>query len=170
MQIDELIEIGLVTRPWGIRGEVKVHITSDIPDRISGLEGVYLHNGQSDPLFYEIEWIKNLNDAVAVKFKGISTPEEAEDLRDLEVAVPESDRALLSDDEYYIYDLIGLEVEDSEGGKLGILKKVYQGAAQDIFLVATSDGDVMVPAVDEFVHEVDLAGGRIVVTLPLLEE
>ncbi len=170
MQLDELIEIGHVARPWGIKGEVKIHLTSDIPDRIDGLEGVYLHNGESNPLFYTIEWIKHLNEAAAVKFEGINTPEEAECLRNLEIAVPESDRAPLSEDEYYIYDLIGLEAEDCEGGKLGTLKKVIQGAAQDIFLIATSDGDVMVPAVPTFVHEVDPAGGRIVITLPLLEE
>ena len=170
MQLDELIEIGHVTKPWGNKGEVKIRITSDIPGRIDGLEGVYLHDGGSEPRFLEIEWIKHLNDAVAVKFKMIGTPEEAEGLRNMEVVVPEGDRAPLSEGEYYIYDLIGLEAEDSEGRNLGILKKVIQGAAQDIFLLATSDGDIMVPAVPEFVHEIDLEGGRIVVTLPLMEE
>jgi len=170
MQLDELIEIGHVAKPWGIKGEVKIHLTSDIPDRIKGLDGVYMHNGESNPLLYTIEWIKNLNDAVAVKFEGINSPEEAESLRNLKIAVPEDDRAPLSEDEFYIYDLIGLDVEDREGKKLGTLKKVLQGAAQDIFLVASADGEVMVPAVLEFVHEVDLAGGRIVVTLPLYEE
>ena len=170
MQLDELIEIGHVAKPWGIKGEVKIHLTSDIPDRIDGLEGVYLHNGESNPLFYTIEWIKHLNEAVAVKFEGINNPEEAEGLRSLEIAVPEDNRAPLSEDEFYIYDLIGLDAEDGEGKKLGTLKKVFQGAAQDIFLIATTDGDVMVPVVLEYVHEVDLAGGRIVITLPLYEE
>jgi 16S rRNA processing protein RimM len=170
MQLDELIEIGHVTKPWGIKGEVKIHLTSDIPDRINDLEGVYLHNGESNPLYYTIEWIKHLNKAVAVKFEGINSPEEAAGLRRLEIAVPVDDRATLSEDEFYIYDLVGLDAEDGGGKKLGTLKKVFQGAAQDIFLIATTDGDVMVPVVLEYVHEIDLAGGRIVITLPLLEE
>lgn len=170
MQLDELIEIGHVAKPWGIKGEVKINLTSDIPDRIDGLDGVYLHNGESNPLFYAIEWIKHLNEDVAVKLEGINTPEDAEGLRNLTLAVPEGDRAPLSEDEFYIYDLIGLEAEDGEGKKLGTLKKVFQGAAHDIFLIATSNGDVMVPVVPEYVHEIDLAGSLIVITLPLLEE
>ena len=170
MQLDELIEIGHVTKPWGIKGEVKIHLTSDIPDRIDGLEGVYLHNGESNPQYHTIERVKHLNQAVAVKFDGINTPEDAEDLRNFVLAVPEGNRALLSEDEYYIYDLIGLEAEDRDGNKLGTLRKVIQGAAQDIFLFATSEGDVMVPAVPEYVHEIDLTGGRIVITLLLIEE
>ncbi len=170
MKLDELVEIGQVARPWGVKGEVKIRLTTDVPGRFDNLEGVYLHDGRSQPVFYSITWVKNLKDAVAVKFEGIDSPEEAENLREMEVSVPESERAPLTEGEYYIYDLIDLDVVDQDGRRIGKLEKVYQGAAHDIFEVATVEGSVMVPAVPEYVHEVDLVGRRIVLTLPVLEE
>jgi len=170
MQPDELVEIGRVAKPWGIKGEVKIKLTTDIPDRFEGLDGVYLCHGCLEPTYHRIEWIKRLKDAVAVKFEGVETREEVEHLRGREVAVPESERAQLEEGEFYIYDLIGLEVVDTNGKPLGSLGSVYQGAAQDIFVVRTPEGPVMVPAVAEYVYEVDLNRKRVVLTLPAMEE
>ena len=170
MQPDELVEIGRVAKPWGIKGEVKIRLTTDIPNRFEGLDGVYLCHEYSEPTYHRIEWIKRLKDAVAVKFEGVETREGAEHLRGREVVVPETERAPLDEGEFYIYDLIGLEVVDPKGKPLGRLGSVYQGAAQDIFEVHTPEGPVMVPAVAEYVYEVDLNRKRVVLTLPAMEE
>jgi 16S rRNA processing protein RimM len=167
---DDLIQIGIVTKPWGVRGEVKVRLTSDIPDRLAGLEGIWLFDGGTTIRYHAVKGIKQLNDAVALRLEGVDTREAAEEVRNWEVAVPEAERARLAEDEYYIYDLIGLRVEDREGTPLGELTRVWQGAAQDVFEIATADGPVLIPAVAAYVIEIDLAAGLMTVEVPRIEE
>lgn len=167
---EELVEIGVITKPWGVRGEVKVRLSTDVPGRFAALEGVFLSGEELEPSFHRIEGVKNLRGAVAMKLEAVASPEEAETLRGLSVSVPESERAPLGEDDYYIYDLVGLEVLDPEGRTVGTLAKVYQGSGQDVFEIATGTGPVLVPAVKAYILSVDLEDGRIVVRLPVEED
>jgi 16S rRNA processing protein RimM len=164
---EELVEIGVITKPWGVRGEVKVRLSTDVPGRFAALDGVFLSSKESEPTFHRIEGVKNLRGAVAMKLEAVGSPEEAELLRGLSVSVPESERAPLGEDEYYIYDLVGLDVLDPEGRVTGTLAKVYQGSGQDVFEVATGTGPVLVPAVKAYIVSVDIRNGRIVLRLPV---
>jgi len=167
---DELVEIGQVSKPWGVKGEVKVRLVTDVPGRFQGLEGVWLHDNGKKITWYRIEQVKRLKQAVALKLEGIDSPEAAEKLRNLGEAVPEAERAELEEGEFFIYDLIGLEVVDPDGRRLGELTKVFQGSAQDIFEVATPEGARLVPAVTAYVTGIDLERGRVVLILPEIEE
>ncbi|MFC1543852.1 ribosome maturation factor RimM [Gemmatimonadota bacterium] len=170
MKREDLIEIGRVAKPWGVRGEVKIRVTTDIPGRFDGLEGVWLDNGREEPRWYRIESVKRLKGAVAVKLESVDSPEQAELLRDADVAVPESERAELGEDEFYIYELVGLKVFDPTGRLLGSLSRVYQGAANEVFEVTGAGGTMLVPAVKVFVKRVDLEAGEIVLDPPVMEE
>ncbi|MFC1628091.1 ribosome maturation factor RimM [Gemmatimonadota bacterium] len=170
MDADGLIEIGRVAKPWGIKGEIKVSLITDVPGRFDELEGVWVHDGEEKIAYFRIEHVKHLKGAVALKLEGVDSPDSAELLRGFEVSVPEAERAVLGEGEYFIYDLIGLEVVDPEGERLGELTKVYQGSAQDIFEVATPQGARLVPVVLAYVTEIDLEHGRVVLTLPQIEE
>jgi 16S rRNA processing protein RimM len=170
IDVDDLVEIGRVSKPWGVRGEVKVRLTTDIPDRFQGLEGVWIHENGKKIAWYRIEQVKRLKLAVALKLEGIESPEEAELLRNREVAVPENERAELNEGEFFIYDLIGLEVVDRDGRRLGELTKVYQGSAQDVFEITTPDGARLVPVVSTWVTAIEPEQGRVVLTLPEIEE
>jgi len=94
---EDLIEIGRVTRPWGVRGEVKILVTSDIPGRFDRLEEVWLDDGEGPPGHYLIEGMKRLKGSVAVKFASVDSREQAETLRNAWVAVPEAERAELGE-------------------------------------------------------------------------
>ncbi len=169
MSGDDLVELGVISRPWGVHGEVKVRPTSDIPDRFTDLSGVWLYDGIEMVRYHAVRKVKQLNDAVVLTLDGIGTREAAEAVRNWTVAVPEGERAPLGDGEYYIDDLIGLEVEDRAGKPVGRLVKVYQGAAQDVFEIETPGGPVLVPAVSAFIIAVDPSYGRMVVELPVIE-
>ncbi len=170
MERDRLIDVGTITRPWGVRGEVKVFPASDIPDRFRQLEAVWVCVGSLTPERMRIESVKQLKGMVALKLDGISTPEEAEHYRDAVLGIPEEDRAPLEEGAYYIYELVGLKVESPQGETLGVLTRVYQGSAQDVFEIQDEAGATsLVPAVEAWVHEVDIEGGRVVVTIPEIE-
>lgn len=163
---EELVEIGRITKPWGVKGEVKVRVTSDLPGRFHGLDGVWVHGGADGPRWYGIESVKDLKGAVALKLEGVGSIEAAERLRDLEVAVTESERPPLDEDVWYVDELVGLEVVDEDGRAVGSLKAVWQGGAQDVFEVTTPGGPILLPGVKQYVREVDTRAGRIVVRVP----
>ena len=170
MNREDLIEIGRVTKPWGVKGEVKVRITTDIPGRFDELEGVWLDTGREEPRWYRIESVKRLKGAVAIKLESVDSPEQAELLRNADVGVPESERAELGEDEFYIYELVGLKVIAPDGRSLGKLSRVWQGAANEVFEVTGREGSILVPAVKVFVKRVDLKSGVIVVDPPVMED
>jgi 16S rRNA processing protein RimM len=166
---EELVEIGIVVKPWGVRGEVKIRVTSDLPGRFHGLSTVWLDGGTGGPVSYRIETVKDLKGAVAVKLAGIDTPEQAELLRGATAGVPASQRPALDEGSWYIDELVGLEVVDETGRRIGTLKAVWQGAAQDVFEVATAAEPLLLPAVAAFILKVDPEVGRIVVRVPPVE-
>ncbi len=163
---EDLVEVGIVVKPWGIRGEVKIRVTSDLPGRFHGLSTIWLYGNTGAPLLYRIETVKDLKGAVAVKLAGIDTPEQAERLRGATAGVPSSERPALEEGSWYIDELVGLEVVDETGREIGILKAVWQGAAQDVFEITTGDGPLLLPAVTVFIRKVDPEAGRIVALIP----
>jgi 16S rRNA processing protein RimM len=163
---EELVEIGIVVKPWGVRGEVKIRVTSDLPGRFHGLSTVWLDGGTGGPVSYRIETVKDLKGAVAVKLAGIDTPEQAEQLRGATAGVPESQRPALEEGSWYVDELVGLEVVDETGRGIGTLKAVWSGAAQDVFEIATATEPLLLPAVAAFIRKVDPGAGRIVVRVP----
>jgi 16S rRNA processing protein RimM len=163
---EDLVEVGIVVKPWGIRGEVKIRVTSDLPGRFHGLSEIWLYGTTGDPLRYRIETVKDLKGAVAVRLAGIASPEQAETLRGATAGVPASERPALEEGSWYIDELVGLEVVDEAGRGIGTLKSVWQGAAQDVFEIATADGPLLLPAVAAFIRKVDRQAGRIVARIP----
>lgn len=171
MDRDRLIDVGTITRPWGVRGEVKVRPTSDIPRRFQELDAVWVCVGSLPPERRRIESVKQLKGTVALKLEGIGSPEEAERYRDATLGVHEEDRAPLEEGSYYIYEVVGLEARAPDGTLLGIVSRIYQGSAQDVLEVRDPEGERhLVPAVGAWVHEVDIAGGRVVLTIPEVSE
>ncbi|MCH8849929.1 MAG: 16S rRNA processing protein RimM, partial [Chloroflexi bacterium] len=77
--------------------------------------------------------------------------------------VPEGDLAPLSDGQYYRFQIVGLAVFDVEGQKLGHVERVLDTGANDVYLVQDEESELLIPAIDSVVKEIDVAGGRMVV-------
>ncbi len=156
----EKIEIGKIVAAHGIRGEVRILNWSEDPDRFSTLERVYL-SGSEEP--FRIEKARPNGTLSIVKFEGIVTRNDAEALRGRTVCITEEDLPALPEDVYFVKDLMGLTVLDDDTGEtVGTLAEVIQNTAQDIYRIERKGaGDVLVPVVEEFVKEVDLAAGTV---------
>ena len=152
---------GEIGKPHGINGDVYVVRISDDPNRFDpGAELVH-----SDGRTLVVENARPHRDRFLVKFEGIASREDAEALRGT-LFVPASEARELEDGEYWERDLIGCEVFDREGRRLGELVSVVPGTAQDLFEVKTASGVQLVPLVQEFVVEIDPAHGKIVLDPP----
>jgi 16S rRNA processing protein RimM len=154
--------IGTVVAPFGLLGEMKVRIESDFPDRYEGLEKVCLRLPKRAPLLFAVKRTRIHKGQVLLKVEGIDRIEDAEDWRGASVQIPRSQAVKLSEGSYYAVDLIGMDVVTREGRSLGKLENILPYPAQDLFKV----GEILIPAVKEFILNVDIAGKRIVVALP----
>ena len=159
------LEIGQIINTFGIKGEVKVFPLTDDIKRFDDLEIVYVKNKKESQL-YNIESIKYHKNFVLIKFKGINTVEQAEILRNSYLEVDREQAIPLNEGEYFIADLIGLEVYSDEGKLIGKVDDIYNTGANDIYVVKDDLGkQTLLPGIKDVIKNVDLEKGQIIVHL-----
>lgn len=159
---EELIKIGQITSAHGVHGEVRVYPLTDFPERFATLRTVLLGPDAKPTRIKFRGTVKNL---LILQIEGVEDREQAERLRLQYLQVPKSEVHPLPEGHYYVFDLVGLDVIDPEGKPLGKLVAVENTSpAHDIYVVETGLGKrYMVPAVRQFVREISLEKGHIVV-------
>ena len=145
--MEDLLKVGVLTTTHGIRGEVKVYPTTDA-DRFLDLEYVLLDTGREKRKL-EIENVKYFKNLVILKFRGIDKKRE--------LWIPREEAQELEEDEYYIADLIGMDVVLEDGSKFGTLKDVMETGANDVYVVEDAKGEeILLPAIRECILDVDV--------------
>lgn len=157
------LKVGVVTSVHGIKGEVKVFPTTDDSRRFKKLKQVYLDTGK-ELLSLEIEGVKFFKQMVILKFKGYENPDDVMKFRQKELWIDRKDAVRLSKDEYFIADLIDMEVCDEEGKLIGTLKDVISTGANDVYAVETPEGkEVLFPAIKQCILDVDTEARKMTV-------
>lgn len=158
------ITVGKLGRARGVRGEIYVTPATDFPDRFVGLASIFvLDQGRWRSL--DIEWSHLIAGRPVLKFREFNTPEEVARLTNRELAVTREEVVDLPEGMHYVFDVVDCEaVESVTGRRIGRVVDVQQYPANDVYVVRTEDeGDIMVPAVREYVLEVDTENKRIVI-------
>lgn len=168
---DSLVTIGKCVKPHGLNGEMRVKPITDFPERFEQTEHVYAHL-QKDPVrALVVQSARDNHGGYLLKFEGVETIEQAEKLRGFFLAVPEDETVVLEEDEYWHWQLEGLKTFNTDGRQIGILKEVVESPAHDLYLIEEPNGTIhWVPAVKQYVPEIDIANERIVVVLPEIED
>ena len=157
------LAIGKLRRPHGVRGEIIMDILTDFPERLSC--GSLLYIGETHQEI-RLNSIRPNGTTLLVSFAGYTTPETAGEFRNQIVFVPAADRPPLPDGEYYHHQLIGLRVVSDEGRDLGVLREILETGANDVFVVRPSMGsDILLPAIDPVILQVNLEQGEMLVHL-----
>jgi 16S rRNA processing protein RimM len=154
--------VGRIVAPWGVRGEVKVTLETGFPERFKLLKRVYL--GEEATSFV-LEGSRLHKGNALLKLEGFDDRDAAEKLRGQLVQIPIEEAMPLGEDEYYVYQIVGLDVWTTEGEHLGRVSEVLFTGANDVYVVQGEKGEILIPAVEDVVLEVDLAGGRLTVEL-----
>lgn len=154
------VAVGYVRRPRGKRGELSVEPLTEFSERFQ--PGATLL-AQGRP--YTVRSARPHQDTILLELEGIDTPEHAETLRGLVLEIPEAELGPLEADRYYRFQLIGIEVVDTQGHALGRLEEVLETGANDVYVVRDAESELLLPAIDTVVQSVDVAGGRMVVEL-----
>ena len=159
--------IGQVLRPYGVRGELRVEIVTDYPERLSQHAHFYLAHPSSPASVrrYLVERARIHRDVLLLKLGGCDDRNSADELRGMLVQIPIEEAVPLEEGEYYLFQLIGVQVETESGEWLGRVVEVIETGANDVYVVRGPRREILLPAVDEVVLALDLESRRMVVSM-----
>jgi 16S rRNA processing protein RimM len=158
----EYLSVGEIVAPFGLRGELKVLLDTDFPELV--LEATSLYIGEP-PVRYVVEWAQQMRGVVRLKLAGCDSREAAEALRGQVVQVRFEEAPTPGEGEYYYHQLIGLETWSEEGEYLGRVVEVFPTGSNEVLVVRGETGEILLPAIQEVVRQVDLVAGRLWVHL-----
>ena len=164
----EYYRIACIARPHGVQGGVKLQPLTDSVSRFKDMQEAYLEAGG----VYRAVRLSDIGvqpDAVTLHIEGVNTREQAETLRGAYLCVDRAHAVKLPPDTYFIADLIGCEVLDTEGAVYGHVTDVLQTGANDIYVVE-GQRSMMLPALKKVLREVDVEQKRIVAEAAVIGE
>jgi 16S rRNA processing protein RimM len=161
----QFIAVGSIAKAHGVRGEVVIQLLTDSSARFRGLKRVWLGTSERSAVEVAIDHAAIETRGVRLKLSTLNSREEAEKVRGQLLFVEEQNAVRLPKDRYFVHDIIGMEVRDGEGHRLGTVDDVLRYPASDIYVVRGEGREIMIPAVKEFVKKIDAAGRTITVRL-----
>ena len=165
----DFVTIARIQKTQGRVGEVFAELFTDFPERFEQRHHLYVlpEKGERRELELEDHWFHK--GGVVLKFQGIETIDDAEQLLRSEVQLPRQDRAQLEEGATYVSDLVGcelFEIHGSEARKVGVVADVDFSAGEAPLLVVKGDKEYLVPYVEGFLKSADFQGKRIEMVLP----
>uniref|UniRef100_A0A832EIE8 Ribosome maturation factor RimM n=1 Tax=Desulfacinum infernum TaxID=35837 RepID=A0A832EIE8_9BACT len=162
------VPVGKILKTHGIHGAVVVAPYGDTLARRRPGDRLFLQAPRGGvPQGLRIAEKRPLGAAWVIGFEGVEDLSAARRLVGLDVGVPEEDLDPLEDGEYYHHQLVGLAVVTEAGVPLGRVVGVMETKAHDLYAVATDSGrEILLPAVEEIIKQIDVARGVMVVDPP----
>lgn len=159
----DLLEVGKIVNTHGLKGEVKVAVWMDYPEDFEELETVYLKT-RRETLTLTVESVRYQKNNLIVKFAEFKDINEVEQYKNCVLFADRDELGELPEGVHYIVDLIGLDVYNEEGEKIGVISDVFNTGANDIYAVKREGKkDLLLPVIDDVVKEIDIEGGRVTV-------
>ena len=155
MQNNDFYYLGKILRTFGNKGQLMVHLDVDEPEKYKELESVYLDvYGERIPFLIDSIELKNRNSAI-ITLADVSSADEASEYTGREMFLPLTGLPALSGKQFYFHEIEGFSVVDVNFGDLGKLETVLDIHHQILFQIRYGDKEILVPAVDETIIEID---------------
>jgi 16S rRNA processing protein RimM len=158
---EDLVAIGKVIKPHGIRGQIKIAYFGEDPGGFRHYREILIKDGQGIPRVYEIEEVASQPNNLILRLKGIGKREETHLLLRKEILVPRKALPPLEEGEYFWFEILGLTVETQEGKTLGTVKEVLATGANDVLVVEGKERELHLPVTKEVVRNIDREKGVI---------
>lgn len=151
-----MLQVGVITDTHGIKGEVKVFPTTDDVNRFDYLKKAYI-DSKEGLIPVKVNSVKYFKQYVIIKFKGINDINDIEKYKKSPLLVTREDAVPLEEGQYYITDIIGINVYTDDGVNIGTLKEVLQTGANDVYIVRNSENkEILIPAIKQCILGIDL--------------
>ena len=157
--MQDYLLIGEITKPQGVRGELKLRPITCDPGRVDGLKTAYIQDGDGyRPVSIAVR--KADADAVYLRMEGVETRNDAELMRGTALYIDRAHAVELDEDSTFLCDLVGLRGVCTDGTEIGKLTEVMQPGGNDVYVFKGPRGEVLVPALKSVVVKVDLDAGE----------
>ncbi len=156
------IVIGKVVGPFGIRGELKVLVLTDFPERFDKGRHIVLTTSK-DRREAKIRASRPHAGGMLIMLEGVETRNDAEALRGADIVIDREEAAQLEEGSFYVFDIIGLRAVTEDGRDLGEVTEVLQSGANDVYC---TDTGLCIPALKDVVVKVDIPG-KVMVIRPM---
>jgi len=165
---DKFVEIGKIFTTFGLKGCVKVYPYSD-SQTFESFKGkkIWIGNGQM-PMSVKMSDVKRANKkSYLVELDGFNTIEKSKRIVGKIISVKEKELPPLGRDEYYFYQVIGMEAYDESNNLIGVVEDVIRTGANDVFVIKieTRDEEILIPSVKDYVLDIDFENSRMVVKM-----
>jgi 16S rRNA processing protein RimM len=152
---ENVFELGRIIRKHGFKGGLVIKLETDHPERYKNLESVFLtKDGTLIPFFIEKSQLLPSGN-LRVNFEDISTEAEADNLLGAMVCLPAEVLPPLTGKQFYFHEVVGFTAHDAIYGPLGTIETVMERPPQPVFLIRNGDKEILVPAVDDFIQDID---------------
>ncbi|SUY47268.1 ribosome maturation factor RimM [Clostridium putrefaciens] len=155
--MEDYLSVGQISKPHGVKGEVKVIPLTDDMKRFRKLKNVYVDGNEKT-----IVWCKMQVDRVILKIEGIDTMEGAESLRNKYIQIKREEAVRLPKDSYFVTDLLSCTVYDTLENKIGKIYDVIKTGSNDVYWIK-DEKEVLIPALKDIVLDVDIDSHKIII-------
>ncbi|MBO8160082.1 MAG: 16S rRNA processing protein RimM [Thermosipho sp. (in: Bacteria)] len=166
--LQEKIAVAILGKTHGLNGELKLHPLTNVPEIIESLSEVVLFNEkQKVYLLAKIVDMRLGNGVYLVKIQGIDSVENAKRLSGSKVYIDKSELPTVKNDEYYFYEIIGSEVSDEAGNKLGKVDEIIQTGSNDVLVInKNKENEILIPVIKDYIKVIDKKNKKIIVKIP----
>lgn len=160
---EELIPVGRIYKPHGIKGEVRVISYAESPSIFSDTPDIYLKDKKGP--FRKVHPLKvsQAKDHLIIKLEEVKDRNAAEEICGSELFIQRCALPEPAEGEFYHIDLMGLHVFLHDGRKIGVITEIIQTKANDVFVVKDGEREYLFPVIKEVITEIDIEGGKIIV-------
>jgi len=165
MTPDRLMAVGAIVKAFGVRGDVIVQPMTDFPGRLKRARTLWVGGDTHAAREIRVERLSVGPRGIRVKLGGIDDRTAAEGLRGALLFIDEDRATPLKKGVFFVHDIVGIAVRDEAGADLGTVADVLRYPASDVYVVRGPAGEILIPAVREFVRAVDIAARTMTVRL-----
>jgi 16S rRNA processing protein RimM len=158
--------IGRIVGVHGTGGAIKIQSYADSPAVFKSGRRLLIRNPVGQEKWYDINWIKPHHRTSLLSVQGVTDRTQAEALIGYELYIQKSDLPELENGTFYWFDLIGMDVYTTDERYLGRLESIIPTGSNDVYAVKKGEKEVLIPALESVVREVDLVKNRMQVDLP----
>ncbi len=162
----DFLEIGKIVKSHGLNGSVKVLSFLQSTDLLESLNEIFISQEKNTPALFRLKSLKIKGKCYYMDLEGISGIDQTEDLIGCAVLIPADKLAPLPEGEYYWQELIGLEVITEEGLPVGKVESIFPTGSNDVYVCSGGGREILLPAIEDVVRQIDLKKGTMVVRLP----
>ena len=162
----DYVHIGKIVGVHGVKGTHKIRSYAESLDIFKPGDSLLIRDHRDQEATYEINWIKPHTGVPLLSLKGVSERHQAEEMIGCELFIKKAELPELEEGVYYWSDLIGIDVYTTKEEFLGRIESIIETGSNDVYVVKNGEQEILIPALESVILNIDLDEKRMEVDLP----